>query len=184
MSIQKRQCQAGALLRCYPSLHLRRPCWCLAHSWQLCVLRSAPTLTSVHWPLVLSCVPACLPAKRICWCSKKAEVASWGAGVKLLSSKHLYCSTGVCRRNCLQLCCSSPPPPSSHWLQLVFPLYCLWLHCNGRCSIFVLHLIIFWRPLDIISHCIGGGLAEMMGDISCPSSGMGFAGLAPSFHIV
>lgn len=98
MSIQKRQSQSGALLWCYPSLRCRRPCWCLAHSWQLCVLRSAPALTSVHRPLVPSCVPACLPAKRICWCSKKAEVASWGAGVKLLSSKHLYCSTGVCRK--------------------------------------------------------------------------------------
>lgn len=179
MSIQKRQRQAGALLWCYPSLHCRRPCWCLAHSWQLCVLFCSHShiSASAFGPLLCAC-------KRICWCSKKAEVASWGAGVKLLSSKHLYCSTGVCRRNCLQFCCSSPPPPSSHWLQLVFPLYCLWLRCNGRCSIFVLHLITFWRPLDIISHCIGGGLAEMMGDISCPSSGMGFAGLAPSFHIV
>lgn len=52
---------------------------------------------------------------------------------------------------------------------LYSPFYCLWLRRNGRCSIFFLFLIIFWRLLDVVSHCIGGGLAKMMGDISCLS---------------
>lgn len=141
-----------------------------------------------HQCIGLCSSPACLPVCQQNASAGAAKRLRWPPGELGLSC----CPQSTCTAAlgfAEGIACSSaaprpPPPPSSHWLQLVFPLYCLWLHRNGRCSIFVLHLIIFWRPLDIISHCIGGGLAEMMGDISCPSSGMGFAGLAPSFHIV
>lgn len=79
-------------------------------------------------------------------------------------------SSGALLKALPALCCSSCPlllPATGCTLH--FPFYCLWLCHHGRCRIFVLHLITLWRPLDIISHCIGGGLAEMMGDISCLS---------------
>lgn len=150
--------------------------------WQLCVLESALTLTSAHQPsfspralfcvfVNLSEMRACFPAKEMHWCSGKDDTASWGAGVKLLCPRTTCTPTlGLCWRHCL-LFAAFPRPLLLPGIgcSLYFPFYCLWLCCNGRCSIFVLHLMIFWRLLDIISHCIGGGLAEMMGDISCLS---------------
>lgn len=86
-----------------------------------------------------------------------------------MSSNHLYCNTGASLKALLFAASPGPLLLPAIGCSLYFPFYCLWLCCNGRCGIFVLHLIIFWRLLDIISHCIGGGLAEMMGDISCLS---------------
>lgn len=62
---------------------------------ELCMLKSAPILTSVHGPycgpLALSCVlvelsgmKACFPVKQMHWCSKKDDTGSRGAGLKPL----------------------------------------------------------------------------------------------------
>lgn len=82
-------------------------------------------------------------------------------------------NTGALLKAPPALCCSSSPPFSFQPLPAVcIPPFIAFgsIVIGGAVYIyFFLFLIIFWRPLDVVSHCIGGGLAKMMGDISCLS---------------